>query len=215
MAVNLDLRVAQLLCSRVCHDLVGPSGAINAGLELMMEQSGQLDGPDGPLSLVERSAQMMGHRLAFYRVAFGSGGGGGPRPLAEAAKLSRDFLSDSTVSLEWQQIEEQALAEGGSKLLLNMVLLGHECLPRGGRLSVSFAGLDEGIGAAMVAEGPGARLKDDVRAALDPEAPADHLTARNAHAHYAQKLAESLGGLIEVADGAGDEVQLAVLLPFA
>ena len=66
-----DLRLAQLLCSRLCHDLVGPAGAVNAGLELAEE--GEMDGD--ALELVTSSAAEVTRRLAFFRIAFGAAGG--------------------------------------------------------------------------------------------------------------------------------------------
>ena len=41
MDQQIDLRVAELMASRLCHDLVGPIGAVNNGLELMEPNSPQ------------------------------------------------------------------------------------------------------------------------------------------------------------------------------
>lgn len=212
----VDLKAAQLLCSRLCHDLVGPVGAINAGLELLAEASGPYgaDGADGAFELVNRSSGEIARRLAFFRTAFGLGGGAASgASLAETRRLTRDFLAGGNVSLDWPDDEEAALSPGAAKLLLNLVLLGSECLPRGGGLAVRFAELPEGLGVALVAGGPGARFRSDVRDALAPRLSEEVLTARNVHGHYAACLAEELGSAIEVLEDTAGEVRLAVLLP--
>jgi len=94
-----------------------------------------------------------------------------------------------------------------------MVLMAAETLPRGGSLGVHLADLDEGTGIALIARGRGARIKDDVRAAMTSDAPVDELSARNVHAYYAVRLAAGLGAVVEAAEGDGAEVQLATILP--
>jgi len=86
--MQVDVRVAQLLCSRLCHDLVSPIGAVNAGLELLEEAA---DDDGRALGLITTSAAEAARRLAFYRVAFGLGVG------AQGAAPMQAALSTSTV----------------------------------------------------------------------------------------------------------------------
>lgn len=216
--MQVDIRAAQLLCSRLCHDLVGPVGAVNGGLELLAESAEGpfgADGAGGALDLVNRSADQVTRRLAFFRMAFGLGGGmGGGSSLGEGRDLASAFLADGKVALQWP-IENAgpAIPASWTKMLLNLVLLGAECLPRGGALTVHVAELAEGLGVAMIAAGQGARFKDDVQAAMKVGARPDGLTARNVHGHFAACLAKSLQTEIEVHCDTPDEVRLAVLLP--
>ena len=212
--MQIDLKVAQLLCSRLCHDLIGPAGAVNAGLELLDEDVAA-DGA-AALALVARSARQMTDRLTFFRVAFGFGGAGPVASMAEARKLAGLYLADSNVTLDWPTDEgARAFALAAAKLLLNLVLLGSESLPRGGTLGVRFADLDEGTGTAVVALGSGARFKAEVREAMAPGASEADLSARTVHGYFAARLAASLGAVIEVSDGTENEVQLATVLPEA
>ena len=212
--VLIDLEVAQLLCSRLCHDLVGPAGAVNAGLELLDEDIAADSA--AAFALVVRSAHEVTDRLEFFRVAFGFGGAGPAASMAEARKLAKGYLADSNVTLDWPlDGEERAFPLAAAKLLLNLVLLASESLPRGGTLAVRLAELDEGTGVALVALGAGARFKADVREAMNAEAPRADLSARNVHGYFAVRLAASLGAVIEVSDGDENEVQLATILPQA
>ncbi|NQV84430.1 MAG: hypothetical protein HQ494_11485 [Rhodospirillales bacterium] len=215
--MQIDLKVAQLLSSRLCHDLVGPIGAVNTGLELMEENSGD-DG--GALNLMVRSASEATRRLAFYRIAFGmgAGGGAGNSALIEARTLADGFLENTKVTLDWPNLTPEAIGpvpSGVVKVVLNMILMATESLPRGGVVGLSFMQLDEGLGVGLTASGEGATLREDLGRALAQDAGvvADVVTARNVHAYLAQCLACDLGGKIEHSVGLSGEVQLAVLFP--
>ncbi len=214
--MRVDLKVVQLLCSRLCHDLAGSIGAVNAGLELF-EEAGAKDGGsngDDALALAARSAKQTACRLGFYRIAFGFGG---DLSLAKARDLSAGLLDDGGIKLNWPEGPELAadktFGASGVKLLLNLILLGVDCLPRGGGLGVYFADLSDGVGMAVVASGPGARLKDGYLTVMTREVPAGALSAHNVQAHFSWLLAEDLGATIEIPESAGDEVKLALLAP--
>ena len=211
----VEFRVAQLLCSRLCHDLVGPAGAVNAGLELMND-----DGvaTDEALALVDLSAQQVTQRLAFYRLAFGFGGdSGGTSILADARKLIEGFLSGGKVSLDWPidvSNDAERLVSGAMiKLLLNLALLGIDSLPGGGSLSVRFADLPDGMGIAMTASGNNARFNKDLQNAMNPNVSADELTVRVVHGYFSARLAEQLATSIEVSEGSDGSVRLAAVVP--
>ena len=123
-----DLRLAQLLCSRLCHDLVGPAGAVNAGLELAEE--GEMDGD--ALELVTSSAAEVTRRLAFFRIAFGAAGGKasavGTLSLNEARELAEEMLAGGKATVTWPESSHapDSLAAGVVKVLLLMILLASE-----------------------------------------------------------------------------------------
>ncbi|HEX9701979.1 MAG TPA: histidine phosphotransferase family protein [Rhodospirillales bacterium] len=212
--MEVDVKVAQLLCSRLCHDIVSPIGAVNAGVELI-EEGGDADGR--AMGLIATSAGEAARRLAFFRVAFGVGAGvQGSAPLMDARTLAVDFLKGGKAALDWPDdadINDVPVPSNAAKVVLNMVLIASESLPRGGTVGVHVRPLNDGVGVAVVAAGAGARLRDDVRMALAGDAAGDELTARNVHGHYAQCLARALGGAIETDEGTADEVHLAALFP--
>ncbi len=220
--MQIDMKVAQLLSSRICHDLVGPIGAVNTGLELLEEDP---DDNGAALGLMARSASEANRRLAFYRTAFGLGaatsGAVGWKPaLDEARILAEGFLESGKVTLEWQDITADTISPapfGAIKVILNIILMASESLPRGGVVGLSFAILDEGLGVGLTASGEGGALREDLRDALAEEAgtAGEVLSARNVHAYLAQCVARDLGGLIEHSEGQNGEIQLAVLFPNA
>ena len=209
----VDLKVAQLLCSRLCHDLVGPIGAVNAGMELMSDGT---DDMDGAIALVAGSGQQLKRCVIFYRLAFGLGAGA-RASVADARMLARELLSEGAVALEWSDPSAASpgkpICADGMKLILNMVLLGVDFLPRGGTLAVGVTNLAQGTGVAMTASGMGARFRGEVRAAMGPDFPVGDLSARTVQGYFAARLAERLGTAVDASDIEGDEVQLATVLP--
>jgi histidine phosphotransferase ChpT len=208
----VDLKVAQLLCSRMCHDLVGPVGAVNAGLELLTEASvGSIEA----LDLALDSGAQVTRRLEFYRMAFGFGGAEGVMRLDRSHDLAAGLLAGGGVALDWDTAPpwaERDVASASARLVLNLVLLGVEALPRGGSLTVRFAQLDEGVCVAVTAAGRGACLRDEVRAALQADASAADLSVRSVQAFFAQRLAAARGSAIEVSAGVADQLRLAFVL---
>lgn len=213
--MTIDLRIAQLMSSRLCHDLVGTVGAINAGLEMAAEQE-QGQGQGDALELAGVSAGEVERRLAFYRVAFGLGSGAKEgRHAEEARALASGLMQGGRVVLDWPADElPDTLSATAAKLLLNMILVGQESLPRGGTLSVRFAAMPEGLGMALTGRGDGAAMRAETRDALDLAAPSDALSARGIHGRLAAVLAEDLGGALEADELREDgEIRLAALIP--
>lgn len=205
--MQVDLKVLQLLCSRLCHDLVGPSGAARNGMELYREI-----GDDDALEMVAASNRRLSARLAFFRMAFGAGGLNDPlTALSEARKLAGDFLEGGRVGLDWPSGGESRPSGPVVKLLLNMILVAIDALPRGGTLGVSIGPAREGpaVVVEVVARGDGAGLKDDLLAALSADGAAG-LNAHNVHGFYCRSLARSVSSGLEIS-GAENQVRLTVV----
>lgn len=188
MSPQVEFRVLELLCARLCHELVSPIGAINNGVELLGEED-----PDfvrDAIALIGQSGRKAGQRLQFYRFAYGtaataSGGAADGRELAlglvEGSKTSCDWPAEAaTLPVDWQ------------KLACNMVVLAAEALPRGGKVLVRpmRAGAS---GIEVAAEGDAINLTPEVRAALDEGVAADSLTSRTVQAYFTARLAAALG----------------------
>ena len=157
------------LCSRLCHDLVGPVSAVANGVELMEDE----DDPamqKQAIELLAHSADLASRRLKFYRLAFGAAGGEGvPIQLTEARNTCRDFLSGTRINLSWPDesvIGGDRLPKAAVKLLLNLVLIVAESLPRGGNLNVTIAANGGGLGIRVEASGAETRLNDTAEQAL-------------------------------------------------
>lgn len=192
------LDFAALLCSRLCHDLVSPVGAINNGLELL---SGEKDETmrDAVFELIEKSTAQTSNKLQFFRLAFGAAGGFSAHlDTREAEKSLRAFLAGSKIDLSWD-VSVSELSKGSVKLLLNLCLVASEALIRGGALTVSFDEEDHNrLSISIEATGERIIMPEVIRDALEGRGDEDTLEPRSAPAHLASVVAAELGGSIAV-----------------
>jgi histidine phosphotransferase ChpT len=152
------LDLAALVCSRVCHDLISPVGAIVNGIEVMEEDKNE-ETKAFALELIKKSAHQASAKLQFCRLAFGAAGSAGAQiDLGDAEKAARGLIEDGKTTLIWN-LPRQLLAKNRVKLLLNMVLIGSGSIPRGGTLTVDpVPGEDAIAGFVVTATGLNAKL---------------------------------------------------------
>lgn len=135
LAVTLSpAELAALLCSRICHDLISPVGAINNGIELFDEGGAEEDA----LQLIRMSAVNASARLQFARIAFGAAGSAGSEiDSGDAESVAKNFMQNEKANLDWQA-PRLLLPKNEVKLLLNLVLIANASIPRGGDIYVSI-----------------------------------------------------------------------------
>ena len=165
--ITLDaLDLAALLCSRVCHDLISPAGAIPNGLEVF-EEDNDAETKAFAISLIKKSAATASARLKFCRIAFGAAGGAGAQvDLGEAETIARGFMEDEKTKIVWT-LPRVLLAKNRVKLVLNMLVVATQTIPRGGTLTVVPVGDNEAMGFRITATGTSARIPPAVQALLD------------------------------------------------
>ena len=141
------LDLAALLCSRVCHDLISPVGAIVNGLEVLEEDKDE-ETKTFALDLIKKSAHQASAKLQFCRLAFGAAGSAGAQiELGDAEKVSRGLLDDGKTTIVWN-LPRELVAKNRAKLVLNMLLVGAGAIPRGGTLTVDPFGAGYQVSAA-------------------------------------------------------------------
>jgi histidine phosphotransferase ChpT len=151
------LDLAALLCSRVCHDLISPVGAIVNGLEVMDEDKDE-ETKVFALDLIKKSAQQASAKLQFCRLAFGAAGSAGAQiDLGDAEKVARGLFGDDKTTIVWN-LPRELLPKNRVKLLLNMLLVAVGTIPRGGSITVDPA--EGGKGFRLTASGLNARLAE-------------------------------------------------------
>lgn len=211
MSVTIDPRIAELLISRLCHDLVGPVGAVNNGLEFLAEDDEGMS--EDALALAMRSAGQAADLLQFYRLAYGAAGAQGA-DWETLTNLCNGFAKAHKIEMVWPQSVPATLPDGCVKVLLNMVALGAECLMRGGRLIVSLAPSGSGFEVKLVAEGEGVRLRDEAQQGLADHVDVAEMSPRVVHAYFTRLMARIRGGDLEVRPTGGDQIDLIASLPF-
>jgi len=186
------LDLAALLCSRVCHDLISPVGAIVNGLEVLEEEKDEAT-KEFALDLIKRSAGTASAKLQFCRIAFGAAGSAGAQiDLGDAESIARGFLEDEKTKLAWN-LPRALLAKNRVKLLLNMLLIAGQAIPRGGTLTVEPIGEGETMGFKVSAAGTNAKVPPAVPPLLTGESGAEGLDAHRIQPYYAGLLAKACG----------------------
>ena len=179
------------MCSRVCHDLISPVGAIVNGLEVL-DDAKNSDDRDFALDLIRKSARNASARLQFCRLAFGAAGSAGAQiDTGDAENMTRGFLEDEKTKVTWN-LARTLQPKNRVKLLLNMLIIAQQTIPRGGTLTVDAEGLGDAAGFRIRAAGLNARLPQNIS---DQLAGRHHGTI-DAHAvqpYYTRLLAHASG----------------------
>jgi len=198
------LDLAALLCSRVCHDLISPVGAIVNGLEVLEEEKDE-ETRNFALDLIKKSSATASAKLQFCRIAFGAAGSAGAQiDIGDAETIARGFLEDDKTKLAWN-LPRALLPKNRVKLLLNLLLIAGQSIPRGGNLTVDPVGSGDGMGFKITAAGPNAKINPVVPQLLAGEPGGEALDAHRIQPFYAGLLARACGARAGIAMD-GDKV---------
>ncbi len=217
--MNTDsLDLASLLCSRLCHDMLSPVGALTNGLELLAEEKDP-EMRQKCFELLEQSARISADKLRFFRLAFGAAGGFGDMvPLAEPRALIDALVGNNgRIQANWA-LAGDSLPKPAVKTLLNLALIGIEALVRGGTLDIAAELRSDGAKpcSEIVIRATGARVVFDrnVGLALEGQLPPEELSSRTAPAAMLRQLVDTLGGTIQY-HAAPEALVMGAMLPVA
>ena len=181
--------LAALLCSRVCHDIISPVGAINNGLELLDEGGADEDA----MKLIRTSARNASARLQFARIAFGAAGSAGMLiDTGDAEAVATAFLQNEKPELVWNG-RRALLPKNKVKLLLNLILVANAAIPRGGKIAVTLDDPETEPKFTLSASGPMLRVPPkflELHSGNKPEEPID---AHSVQPYYTLLLAQGGG----------------------
>jgi histidine phosphotransferase ChpT len=204
---------ASLLCSRLCHDLLSPVGALNNGLELLADETDP-EMRARCMELLSESARVSANKLKFFRLAFGAAGGFGERVDAREAQVAiQGLLGDNKrLTLEWV-IERTELTKSAIKVLLNLSMIAGDALVRGGRLTIGAEENDGLTEIVLHAEGPRVVLDPELRETLVGGGASDAITPRAAAAYLVHAIAAEAGGSVVVSEGEDGSILFGATLP--
>jgi histidine phosphotransferase ChpT len=206
---------ASLLCSRLCHDLLSPVGALNNGIELLTDEHDP-EMRARCLDLLGESARASANKLKFFRLAFGAAGGFADEVDTREARVAIEglFGGDGRIQLGWM-VDMPTMGKSALKVLLNLVLIAGDSLVRGGRLDVGAEKHGEGMDIAVRAEGPRIVIDAELKLALAGEASEQAIAPRAAAAWLVHCLVEESGGEVQIADQEEGVLLLGAALPAA
>ena len=197
-----EIEFSALMVSRVCHDLVGPLGAVVNGLEVL-EDEHDAAMRDDAIKLVTSSANQALARIQFMRIAFGAAGSAGAElDLGEIGRLIQGLLEGGKVKLEWN-VPQAYWGKDWAKLLMNATLLGVDSLQRGGVVTVAAGEDAKAPNFRIVATGQVARISEEVEKTLRGEQLAGPVDARGIQSHLTYRLSRSVNAAIAIQVGEG------------
>ncbi|MEM6266717.1 MAG: histidine phosphotransferase family protein [Pseudomonadota bacterium] len=192
MTSQIDL--AAMLCSRLCHDMLSPVGALSNGLELLADEHDP-EMRARCIELLEQSAKISTDKLKFFRLAFGAAGGFGEAvPVEEAEQVVRALADDAKrVELNWA-IQSASLPKPAVKVLLNLAQIALDTLVRGGTLDIGAELRDGNVEIVARASAEKVAFDETIGRALQDDLPVHEITSRTAAAHMVALVAAELGG---------------------
>jgi histidine phosphotransferase ChpT len=206
-AVLSDLDLAALLCSKVCHDVISPVGAIANGLEVLEDEQ-DAEMRDIAFDLVRRSSRQASAKLQFCRIAFGAAGSAGSSiDTGDAEDVAKKFIGEDKVTLEWE-VPREIRPKNQVKLMLNLVMLAISSIPRGGKITMGVA---DGGGLTARAEGKNAKVPEKTLVMLEGDAQEDTMDARLAQVYYTLRLANECELDLAAANTGEDAVEYSAL----
>jgi histidine phosphotransferase ChpT len=210
---SVDL--ASLLCSRLCHDLMSPVGALNNGIELLADETDP-EMREKCLELLAESARASANKLKFFRLAFGAGGGFGEEIDTHEAEVALEglFGPERRIELGWM-VADKKLPKQAVKLLLNLALLAGDALVRGGSLDVGAERRDGVIELAVRGEGPRILLDPTLRETLETGGNGGAIEPRAAAAWLAHNLVAEAGGSMRLSEAGSAALLIGADLPLA
>ena len=209
MTSQTDL--AAMLCSRLCHDMLSPVGALANGLELLAEEQDP-EMRARCMELLEQSAKISTDKLKFFRLAFGAAGGFGEAiPIDEAQSVVNALAQgNKRVTINWA-VAEASLPKPAIKVLLNLAQIALDALVRGGTLDIGAERRDGAVEIVARARGERIAFDETIGRALQGDLPDYEITSRTAAAHMIALVAEELEGGLQYKLGDGVLVLGAVL----
>lgn len=192
------LDLAALLCSRVCHDVISPVGAIVNGLEVLEEEK-DAEMRGFALDLIKKSARTASARLQFCRLAFGAAGSAGAAiDTGDAEQVARGLLADERTKLEWD-VPRILMPKDKVKLVLNLCLIAAAAIPRGGVITVKVSGVEAITRIEVEAKGANARLASHVPQLLAGTPENNQVDAQGIQAFYTGLIARAAKLTLNVA----------------
>jgi histidine phosphotransferase ChpT len=193
----VDRRIAELLCSRMCHELVTGIAAINNGVELVTDIDSSVI--DEAMELIADSAKQASVRVQFYRMAYGFAGNDALSSISAVKELVDGLVAheERITATVATGAEIPDLQPGWGKLCLNLFVFAQDCLPRGGRVSLGVENAAEATRIVVRAEGEGARISERFQEGMSDDPTSEAISALNVHAYYTRYLADTIGRGLE------------------
>lgn len=195
---HAQVKLLEMLSSRICHDLISPVGAIHNGLEFLEDMGAEA--LEDALDLMKHSTKQATVKLQTYRMAYGAGGADASLSYKNICETMEPYFAlENKVTLNWEDgktnYDEQP--KGMGKILTGVLLLMSETLPKQGTITVA----EDGNNLTFTAEGDDCNFRDGTEAAIANETALEDVDPRLIHPYVLGLAAGYYGYAIEISDG--------------
>jgi histidine phosphotransferase ChpT len=182
-----NTQLAALVASKICHDLVEPMNAIIQGHEMIRSDNQSKPDPDA-LSLLDQGVAKAWAKLDFFRFALGGAVAEGESQLEEGRAVAEKLYSVLKAELAWNA-PAITMPRPAVRVIVNLLLIANECLPRGGKVEVN----GEAGEVRIIATGARAALRTPTAQALRGETPEGGVTGYTVQQMLTGMLARASG----------------------
>ncbi len=193
----IDLALAEYICTRVCHDLAGPLGAINKGIELLGENNDkQLEAQ--ARDLLAFSAREAMEKLKLFRMALGVTKQQGNIKLDEHIHTLQLYLEPRHIQFDWQGLPQgNNMNASEYRLLLNLIIALTDRLVAGGKLHLHSKANHH----VLHATGNKFLLEGDMMQALEGTISNDSLNSKTVQPYFTSRLITQQGWKLAIQKG--------------
>ena len=130
------ITLSALLITKFCHDMAGPLGGIQNGIEFLSEEPGDAEMAKQAASLLGLSSSEASARLQLFRQAYGTFSPLSPAGASEIAELIQQYLGQTKIALAWR-LGGHAVNQQQRSALLQQITIAHQLLIYGGNIEVT------------------------------------------------------------------------------
>lgn len=194
-----SIEISELLCTKLCHDLAGPIGAINNGIDFLESDSKQMQ--EKAFELVRLSSKQAVNRLTFFRQAYGMLSHDSEIHLSELRSLVLKFIEDSKMSLNFpEQVIDgsDVICARTGKLILNYVMIASHVIMCNGLISINIDSMGERIKLKITVDAPSYKLEEELRNILNSKFDDIDINSRNIQHYYTAVLMQEVDGNVNI-----------------
>lgn len=191
-----DIRFAEMLTTKFCHDIAGPVGAVNNGVEFLADDDPEMQAQ--AIKLIANSSSEAMVRLQFYRQAYGVNTSDSSVNIGDARKIAVDYFGQAKANLHWpeeySEVSGLALTSMQRKIILNLFIVAIAVLPRGGDVEFSIGESD----IQVAAKGPAIKFSEIEADFLNGKKTVEDIDSRTVQLYYTYCMIESLGKKFDI-----------------
>ena len=196
-----EREISELLCTKLCHDLAGPVGAVNNGIDFFESDNIQMRAK--AFELVHLSARQAVNRLTFFRQAYGVVAQSSEINISEVKSLVLRFIEDTKLKLDFpdSEIDNSDVLDGRmAKLLLNFVIISGYILMYNGLISVKIYREGKKLVTRLSLDGESCKIEDELANILDGNLKGIEINSRNIQHYYTRLLLDEVSASLDVID---------------